>query len=542
MNAPSEAAIGGVVPSPAGAPETRGMELARLLADCPSGARLVAGEPGTRIARVVLDSRDIVAGDLFVGLPGEKADGASYAGEAFARGAAAVALADDRADSVEAPSDRALVACRAPRAFVAEAAAAMAGHPSRAMTVVAVTGTSGKTTTTWLLEAIFVAAGHATGVIGTIEYRWGGSQKAASLTTPDAVELQGLLARMRRDGVTHVALEASSHALALDRLRATSFDAAVFTNLSRDHLDFHLDMDDYREAKARLFLELLPASGKPSFAVMNASDPEVQKVAARSAVPCVGFGPGGDVHCTDLVADLDGTRGELDLGGVRFPFATRLVGAPHAANIEAAAATAWRLGVPPEAIVRGIAALPAVPGRLESVRAGQPFRVVVDYAHKPDALERVLVSLRSLCAGRLITVFGCGGDRDAGKRPLMGAIAARLSDVVILTSDNPRTENPMAILAAIEEGVRSEGRTPVAEAVLGQGVVEAVVVVPERRTAIRRAIEIARDGDLVLVAGKGHEDYQVVGTTKFHLDDREEARAALAARGWKKEEVAARDG
>jgi len=516
----------------------RGRALDALLGDCPSGARVVAGDRAARIGRVVLDSRRVAAGDLFVGLPGEKDDGARHAAEAFARGAAAVAVADDRAPTVEAPAGRAVVGCRAPRAFVAEAAASMAGHPSRAMTVVAVTGTSGKTTTTWLLEAIFVAAGHPTGVLGTIEYRWGGRREVASLTTPDAVELQGMLARMKGDGVTHVALEASSHALALDRLTATSIDAGVFTNLSRDHLDFHASIDEYREAKARLFLELLPASGKPSFAVLNASDPEVEKVAARTKVPRVGFGEGGDVRCTGVVADLDGMRGEIRLGDRSVPFTTRLVGAPHASNIEAAAATAWRLGIPAEAIVRGIAGLPAVPGRLEAVRAGQPFRVVVDYAHKPDALERVLASLRSLCSGRLITVFGCGGDRDAGKRPLMGAIAARLSDIVILTSDNPRTENPMAILAAIEEGVRGEGRTPVAEAALGQGVVEAVAVVPERRTAIFRAIEIAGDSDLVLIAGKGHEDYQIVGTTKFHLDDREEARAALAARGWKGEPAA----
>ncbi|MBU6280984.1 UDP-N-acetylmuramoyl-L-alanyl-D-glutamate--2,6-diaminopimelate ligase [bacterium] len=509
--------------------------LEALLADCPSGARVAAGVRDVRIGRVVLDSRRVEPGDLFVGLPGSKVDGASHAASAFAKGAAAVAVADEQTGSVAVPPGRAVVACRAPRAFVAEAAASMAGHPSRAMTVVAVTGTSGKTTTTWLLESMFVAAGHPTGVLGTIEYRWGGRNAAASLTTPDAVELQGLLARMRGDGVTHVALEASSHALALDRLCATSFDAGVFTNLSRDHLDFHADLDEYREAKARLFLELLPSSGKASFAVVNASDPEVEKVAARTRVPCVRFGPGGDVRCTGVVSDLDGMRGEILLGDRSVAFSTRLVGAPHASNIEAAAATAWRLGIPAEAIVRGIADLPAVPGRLESVRAGQPFRVVVDYAHKPDALERVLASLRGLCSGRLITVFGCGGDRDAGKRPLMGAIAARLSDIVILTSDNPRTENPMAILAAIEEGVRGEGRTPVAEAALGQGVVEAVAVVPERRTAILRAIEIAGDSDLVLIAGKGHEDYQIVGTTKHHLDDREEARAALAARGWKGE-------
>jgi UDP-N-acetylmuramyl-tripeptide synthetase len=509
------------------------MSLAALLDSCAEKGELVWGDAATRVRGVACDSRAVSAGDLFVAVAGEKADGSQFVGQAFDRGAAACVVERDRARTIAPLAGRALVACASPRRFVADAAASLEGRPSEKLCVLAVTGTSGKTTTTYLLEAILAAAGHAPGVVGTIEYRFAGRREPASLTTPDAVVLQKLFARMLAAGATHVAVEASSHALALDRLRATAIDAAVFTNFSRDHLDYHATMEEYLAAKVRLFRELLPRSGKASFAVLNADDAMVMSLAADLPVPHVTFGAHGDVRCESVRSDLDGTRGTLVLGGERLAFETALVGAPHTANILAAAATAWRLGVPSDAIARGIASCTAIPGRLDAVRAGQPFQVLVDYAHKPDALERVLESLRSLTPGRLIVVFGCGGDRDAGKRPLMGAIAARLADVPILTSDNPRTEDPMAILSAIEDGVRGESRTRVARQALGQIGREAVyAVVPERRAAIQCAIEIARDGDLVLIAGKGHEDYQIVGTTKQHLDDREEARAALAARGF----------
>jgi UDP-N-acetylmuramoyl-L-alanyl-D-glutamate--2,6-diaminopimelate ligase len=525
-------ALSATPPDARGNAASAGATLADLVAAHGEGA-IPWGAPTTRVREVTCDSRAAKVGGLFVAVPGEKADGADYVGEAFARGAAAAVVARDRATGIAPVAGRALVACTAPRAFLADAAAFLAGRPSERLTVVAVTGTSGKTTTTYLIESILAAAGHVPGVIGTIDYRFAGRREPAPLTTPDAVAMQKLLARMLAGGATHVALEASSHALALDRLRATAIDAAVFTNFSRDHLDYHASMEEYLEAKARLFRELLPASGKASFAVLNADDDTVMSVGRGLSARIVTFGVRGDVRAEDVRSDLQGTRGTLALGGDRLAFETRLVGAPHLANVLAAAATTWRLGVPPDAIVRGIAACAAIPGRLEAVRAGQPFQVVVDYAHKPDALERVLSSLRELAPGRIVTVFGCGGDRDAGKRPIMGAIAARLSDVSILTSDNPRTEDPMAILAAIEDGVRSESCTRVAREALGQTGGEAVyVVVPERRAAIRCAIEIARDGDLVLIAGKGHEDYQIVGTVKHHLDDREEALAALASRGF----------
>jgi UDP-N-acetylmuramoyl-L-alanyl-D-glutamate--2,6-diaminopimelate ligase len=518
--------------APGGAPASR--SLAELLAASSTACRVVRGDPQLRVASVCSDSRRVARGDLFVALAGAVADGAEFIGEACARGAAAVVV-DAALPSDRLPSDErvALVTCSAPRAFVADAAAELAGHPSRRLTLVAITGTSGKTTTSYLIESIWRAAGHATGVIGTIEYRYAGRHEPASLTTPDAIELQTILARMLTAGVSHVVMEASSHALALDRLRATACDAGVLTNISRDHLDYHGDLASYRAAKERLFREVLPASGKQSFAVLNADDPHAITLAGDLTMPVVTFGGAGDVRFEQVSGDLRGSSGTLVLGDRRQPFLSSLIGAPHRANVLAASAVTWRLGAAPEVICAGIAACRGVPGRLESIDEGQPFAVIVDYAHKPDALDRTLASLRDLTRGRVVVVFGCGGDRDRGKRPLMGAIAAQRADVTILTSDNPRTEDPMAIISAIEAGVRSEGRTRVAQEALGQTGHEAVyAVVPERRAAIARAIEIARAGDLILIAGKGHEDYQIVGTAKHHLDDREEAHGALRRVGY----------
>jgi len=504
--------------------------IASLVAASAGEAELVQGDASSAIPAVQLDSRTVHEGDLFVAVPGVREDGTAYLAAARAAGAAAFAVEKDRAkDVARAHPDVAVVACASARRFAALAAAEVAGRPSERLVLVAVTGTSGKTTTAWLLESIFQAAGHAAGLVGTIEYRFGGTSEAAPLTTPDPIALQNLLRRMVDAGVTHVVMEASSHALALDRLHGTAIDAGVYTNLTRDHLDFHADQASYAAAKARLFMELLPASGKASFAVLNAVDPETRRVADRLTVPKVTFGQGGDVRAEDVVANLDGLRGTLVLGGERVGFASSLIGAPHLENVLAAAATGWRLGIPTDRVVRGIADCTSVPGRLEAIREGQPFAVLVDYAHKPDALERTLTSLRELAKERLIVVFGCGGDRDAGKRPLMGKIAGRLADVVILTSDNPRTEEPLKIIEEIESGVRATACTRVAQEALGQKRVGAeYAVVPERRAAIQRSIEVARAGDLVVIAGKGHEDYQIVGTKKMHLDDREEVRRALA--------------
>jgi UDP-N-acetylmuramoyl-L-alanyl-D-glutamate--2,6-diaminopimelate ligase len=323
-------------------------------------------------------------------------------------------------------------------------------------------------------------------------------------------------------------MEASSHALAQDRVAGCRFDAAVFTNLTRDHLDFHGDFAAYRAAKYRLFLEYLRAGGKPDpVAIVNLDDPAGAELVAAVPTRCVPFGRAraAAVRPVAVTTTLAGTAGTLDLGGTEVPFRSRLVGAPHLENILAAVGTAWALGIDVDAIISGIAQV-EVPGRLEQ-NDGPGFSVLVDYAHTPDALARCLEVLRPLAARRLIAVFGCGGDRDRGKRPLMGEAVARLADLAVVTSDNPRTEDPGRIIADIEGGVRAGGMVP-ADA---SGTARGYLVEPDRRAAIALAVRSARPGDIVLVAGKGHEDYQIVGTEKRHLDDREEVRTALLALG-----------
>jgi UDP-N-acetylmuramoyl-L-alanyl-D-glutamate--2,6-diaminopimelate ligase len=488
------------------------------------GAVTVEGGADPDVHGVAADSRRVDPGDVFFALAGQATDGRRHVSEAVARGAVAV-VADGQ---VHAP-DVVRIRCATPRRLLAYVAARLAGDPSAALTLVGVTGTNGKTTTTYLLEGIWRAAGAKPGVIGTIAYRFADITRPAPFTTPEAPDLQAMLAEMRRAGVTHVAMEVSSHALAQHRADALRFDAAAFSNLTRDHLDFHRDDESYYTAKARLFRELLPESGKAgTVAVVNVDDPAGARLAAEVSGRCVrvGRGAGVTVRLWDVESTLAGTRGVLVLDGQRLAFDSPLVGAPHAENIALASGIAWALGTELPAIAAGIATTLPPPGRVERF-AGPGFTVVVDYAHSPDALERVLAALRPLTPGALITVFGCGGDRDRGKRPLMGRAAGTASDLVVITSDNPRTENPLRILADVEPGVRSAGMTRLAHATAGA---RGYVVEPDRRAAITLAVGLARAGDLVVVAGKGHEDYQIIGTEKRHLDDREEVRRALEQR------------
>jgi UDP-N-acetylmuramoyl-L-alanyl-D-glutamate--2,6-diaminopimelate ligase len=499
------------------------MRLLALLADL--GATVVAHGPDVDVTGIATDSRAVRPGDVFFALAGQQTDGRRHAADAVARGAVAVV-----AESLVDVAGATRIVTDAVRPLLGRAAARLAGDPSADIVLAGVTGTNGKTTTTWLLESIWRAAGHRPGVIGTIAYRYDGASRAAPFTTPEAPALQGLLAEMRAAGTTHVAMEVSSHALALDRVAGTRFDAAVFTNLTRDHLDFHGTIEAYAEAKARLFLDVLPAGGKRDpVAVVNGDDPAGAALLARLGTRSVDFAvrARAAVRPEGVESTLAGMRGCLALGGRSVPFACRLVGAPHLENVLAATATAWALGVAPEAIVAGLGAAAPPPGRLEQI-AGPGFTVVVDYAHSPDALARCLAVLRPLTHRRLITVFGCGGDRDRGKRPLMGEAAARASDLVVLTSDNPRTEPPEQILADVEVGVRAADLPRLAAP---SGDARGWLVEPDRRAAIALAIRAARPGDLVLVAGKGHEDYQIVGTEKRHFDDREEVVRALGAAG-----------
>jgi UDP-N-acetylmuramoyl-L-alanyl-D-glutamate--2,6-diaminopimelate ligase len=503
------------------------MRLRELL---PVPATAVGRLGDVEVAGLAVDSRRVRPGDVFFALAGVREDGRRHVREALARGAVAV-VAEEAVDA--APT--VVVGAGTARALLGVAAARLAGDPTAALTVVGVTGTNGKTTTTYLLEEIWRAAGACPGVVGTVAYRFAGVSEPAPLTTPDAPTLQGLFARMRARGTTHVAVEVSSHALEQDRVAGTRFDAAVFTNLTRDHLDYHGDIDRYWAAKARLFLEHLPAGGKRDpVAVVNADDPAGARLlgALRARAVPFGRGPRAAVRAYGVATDLGGTRGEIDLEGTRIPLRTRLVGAPHVENALAAAATAWALGVSPDAIAAGLAAAVPPPGRLEQLH-GPGFTVLVDYAHSPDALARALEALRPLTAGRLVAVFGCGGDRDRGKRPLMGMAAARLADVVVLTSDNPRTEDAARIIADIEVGVCDAGMPALAVAEPGAAALDGgrgYVVRPERAEAIALAVALARPGDVVLVAGKGHEDYQIVGAERRPFDDREVVRRVLAAR------------
>jgi UDP-N-acetylmuramoyl-L-alanyl-D-glutamate--2,6-diaminopimelate ligase len=495
----------------------------------------VQGSLGVEIVQVSYDSRSVKPGTLFFALPGGKTDGVHFIQQALAHGAAAIVVPSETSVTAAAfsfPSEQAtLITCPAPRALLGLVAERFYGQPSRQLTLVGITGTSGKTTTTYLLEAIWRAMGWSTGVIGTVSYRYHDYEQPAPLTTPEAVELQHLLAAMVARQVSHVVMEVSSHALVQERVQGCRWDGAVFTNLGRDHLDFHVDVDDYFAAKSRLFLQSLAASEKSDrFAVINADDPWGAKLLSQSLpgrVLTYGLRSGVTVSVQNVELDFRGSRGILDLSGEAVPFSSPLIGEPHLYNILAAATTAHALGVPAATVAQGIAQCAGVPGRMEAISEGQPFSVLVDYAHKPDALEKVLRSLRRMAQRRLLTVFGCGGDRDRGKRPLMGEAAGRLSDVVILTSDNPRTEDPWQIIAEAEPGLVQSGMKRVDDPATLAHVAHGYVVLENRRAAIHAALAGAQPGDVVVIAGKGHEDYQIIGATKHHFDDREEVRAYL---------------
>jgi UDP-N-acetylmuramoyl-L-alanyl-D-glutamate--2,6-diaminopimelate ligase len=421
---------------------------------------------------------------------------------------------------------------RVPKARLALAhiSAAFYDHPSRELTLVGITGTNGKTSTTYLLEAILGAAGCRVGVVGTVNYRVGESTWPAPVTTPESLDLQRLLREMRTRDVTHVCLEVSSHALDLNRVDGAVFAAGVFTNLSQDHLDYHRDLEEYFAAKSRLFLEIL-ANGRPArggLAVLNLDDPWGLRLKDAVQAPALTYGchPESRVRPLSHRFRQDGLQARLTTPAGEVEIASRLVGPFNLANILAAAATALALGIDPDIVARGIAALPGVPGRLE--RFGPPAGpgVFVDYAHTPAAVTQALAALETLNFSRMITVFGCGGDRDRTKRPLMGRAAAAKSQLVIITSDNPRTEDPLVIIREIVPGVEAGGRPRLTPARARRG--EAgYLVVPDRREAIRLAVALAHPGEAVLVAGKGHENYQIWGTERRHFDDREEVAQAL---------------
>jgi UDP-N-acetylmuramoyl-L-alanyl-D-glutamate--2,6-diaminopimelate ligase len=467
------------------------------------------------------DSRAVGPGSVFVAVKGERVDGHAFVGKAVAAGAAALVVQKGAAVTVAAPVP--VVRVDDSRRALGLLASRFYREPSSRLSLVGVTGTNGKTTVTYLCKGLLETAGRRVGLIGTVAYLIGDERLPAPHTTPGAVELQALLARMVEARMDAVVMEVSSHALALDRTVGCEFDVAIFTNLTQDHLDFHADMDDYFQAKLRLFSGLAPAGAKPrpKRAIVNIDDARGPRVREASRVPVWTYAvhQPADLRAEGVRLALSGTRFTAATPHGRFPVESRLVGEHNVYNILAAVGVGLHEGLSPETIQRGIASVTTVPGRFERVEAGQNFTVVVDYAHTDDALLRLLTAAQALKTGRIITVFGCGGDRDRGKRPKMGRVAARLSDLVIVTSDNPRSEDPAAIVREIEGGVRDAR----------EGAPVRYEVIVDRRAAIEAAVREAKAGDMVLIAGKGHEDYQIVGSARLHFDDREVARAAIEA-------------
>ncbi len=501
------------------------MKLAELLESI-DGYEL-HGDAGVDICSLACDSRAVSPGSLFFAFSGSSADGHDYISAALENGASAIILEN----SSKAPSGVPWVEVADGRGSMALIAAFFYGNPTSALPLIGITGTNGKTTTTYLLEAILAAAGIPSAVLGTISYRFGNKRIEASHTTPDAIELQKIMRELADDGAKAFVMEVSSHALEQKRVDGCRFDAGIFSNLTRDHLDYHGTMEDYLAAKLRLFTDLLrPDAEKPvRRGVVNLDDPYGATVASSAACPVITFGmKDADVRCLDATFSVDGTRAKLMTPFGELVFASPLLGLFNLYNIMASIAAGIALGIPLDAVKRGIEDHQTVPGRLERVKNSRGVTLLVDYAHTGDALQNVLSTIRNLNPPRVITLFGCGGDRDPGKRPIMGKIAAEYSDLAIATSDNPRTEDPFVILSQIREGMaETEGREYSPEELDVRFCEKGYLTMENRREAIKLAARVAQAGDVVLLAGKGHEDYQIIGRVKHHFDDREEAAEAF---------------
>ena len=478
------------------------MELERLVAALAPEAVLGSPDP-VEVRDLAYDARAVTPGAAFFAVPGEHADGHDFAVRAVENGA--VVLVVERAVEPEVPQ---LVVPSA-RQAMATAADVFFGEPTRELEVAGVTGTNGKTTTAFLLYAILAAAGKRPGLLGTVESRVGGEVRPVVRTTPEAIDLQRTFREMLDAGDRSVALEASSHASVLHRLDRVRFDALVFTNLTQDHLDFHGTMEAYFQAKRKLF-----TGAAPPPAAVNVGDPWgrqlAEELADKGRAPLLTFGFAEDAEIRPHGLVLDGGGARFTAGGIELESSLR--GRFNVENVLGAVAAGILLGLDEEEIAAGVKALAGVPGLFEAVDEGQPFTVLVDYAHTPDSLDNVLRAARDLAAGRVIVVFGAGGDRDRGKRPLMGKIAADLADVVVVTSDNPRSEEPLAIIQDVLQGAGMD-----------------VEIDPDRSSAIGRAIRLATEGDVVVIAGKGHEQGQEIGGEKLPFDDRVVAREALRA-------------
>lgn len=462
---------------------------------------------------VTEDSRRVTPGSLFCAVVGEASDGHNFAKAAAAAGACAILGEREGIESLEGLPYVYTEHVRRATGIIAHA---IAGHPSRTMRVIGITGTNGKSSTALLTTHILESAGHRCAVLGTLGYTVAGESRPAPHTTPFGEDLATLFAEAREAGCTHLVMEVSSHAIAQERIAGIEYTGAAFTNLTQDHLDFHETMEAYLAAKLMLFDRV---TGQESFCVVNHDDESGDAFIARAPSRCITFGRESDCRAVGVHTHSGGTDYELHTPDGHASVSTVLIGQHNVQNALCAAAIATGLGIAVGPIAEALSTAPVVPGRFEAVNEGQDFLVAVDYAHTDDGLTNVLQAARAICDGRVITVFGCGGDRDRTKRPRMAKAAAALSDYCIITSDNPRTEDPQRILDDTEAGMIAEGRRRD----------EDYTVIADRRRAIQEAIGMALAGDLVMIAGKGHEDYQILGTERIHFDDCEEARAALRA-------------
>ncbi|MGQ9779760.1 MAG: UDP-N-acetylmuramoyl-L-alanyl-D-glutamate--2,6-diaminopimelate ligase [Bacillota bacterium] len=472
------------------------------------------GDLGVEITGLAQDSRRVRPGDLFICLRGTRFDGHDFLAAALTAGAVG-AIVKRPVEGV--PPEKTVVIIPDIDAILPDLAARFYGHPASRLKLIGVTGTNGKTTSTYLIRNILQKAGYRVGLIGTVQNLIQDRALPAVNTTPGVLELQWLLAEMAAAGCTHVVMEVSSHAIALGRTRGCRFVAGLFTNITQDHLDFHRTFAEYLRVKQSFFAGL-PAD---AWAVINGDDPEAPGFLAATGARKLtyGLGAGNDLRAEEVELSMDGARFTAVTPKGRVAVRLHLTGRFNVYNTLGAMGIGLSLGIDLQDVVAGVEALTGVPGRFEMVSGGEGFGVVVDYAHTPDGLENVLRTARALTTGRLIVVFGCGGDRDRGKRPLMGKIAARYADLIFLTSDNPRSEDPLKIIAEIEAGVVEGGRSP--------GEYE---VIPDRAQAIRAAVACAEAGDLVVIAGKGHETYQIFADRTIHFDDREVAARALEER------------
>ncbi len=488
------------------------------------------GAENIRITQVTHHSGDVIPGSCFVAIKGYTADGHTFIPEALRRGARCIVLenpayimSDPSCLFIQVPDAREALALMVSNFY---------GNPSQRLTLIGITGTNGKTTVSYLIEAMLAKAGIPNGVLGTINYRFGTTRFEAKTTTPDPIILQKTLSQMVTSGIEVASMEVSSHALTLHRVDGCQFDMAVWTNLSQDHLDFHHTMEAYFEAKKDLFLRHLMASEKRNKrAILNLDDPYGQRLAALLAgkIPLLTYGttPEADIHPLTLELNASGTHTTIQTPEGGLPLYSRLIGHHNLLNLLAAVAVGRTLKLPESSLRDGLATV-SIPGRLQRVENPLGVEILVDYAHTPDALENVLKSIRPLAHGRVITVFGCGGDRDRGKRPLMGTIAEKLSDIVILTDDNPRTEDSAAILSEIETGISF---MPSLQEVEVSSAIKGYIKVQDRKRAIHLAVHAASPGDIVLIAGKGHEPYQILGTRRIPFSDVAVAEEAIRERG-----------